>query len=163
VAETDTLRRLVRHSTEELEALAANGTRPDLRGVSVVAASGDVHEYGLYVLVAVLRDLGASVVDLGTSVEPELVIQAAAETAADAVAYSTYNGMALRVCRERRSPLQGRRLPTQLFIGGRLTEDLDGAKSVDVTRDLEQLGAIPCARVEEMVAGLSARTEREGG
>src|SRR5437762_2472394 len=54
VAETDTLRRLVRHSRDELDALAASGTPPDLRGVSVVAASGDVHEYGLYVLVAVL-------------------------------------------------------------------------------------------------------------
>ena len=32
VAETDTLRRLVRHSRDELEALAANGTPPDLRG-----------------------------------------------------------------------------------------------------------------------------------
>jgi methylmalonyl-CoA mutase cobalamin-binding subunit len=163
VAETDTSRRLVRQQKDALEALAASGTPPDLRGVSVVAASGDVHEYGLYVLVAVLRDLGASVVDLGTSVEPELVIQAAAETAADAVAFSTYNGMALSVCRELRSALERRRLPTQLFIGGRLTEDLDGAKSVDVSVDLEQLGAIPCARVEEMVAGLSARSGREGG
>ena len=163
VAETDTLRRLVRHRKDELEALAANGPLPDLRGVSVVAASGDIHEYGLYVLVAVLRDLGASVTDLGTSVEPELAIQAAAETAADAVAFSTYNGMALSVGRELRSALQSRGLPAQLYIGGRLTEDLKGAKSVDVSADLEQLGVIPCERVQQMVASLLVNTDGKGG
>jgi methylmalonyl-CoA mutase cobalamin-binding subunit len=155
IAETDTLRRLVRHRREVLEALEAKGARPDLRGVRLVAASGDIHEYGLYVLVSVLRDLGASVVDLGTSVDPELVIQAAAETAADAVAFSTYNGMALSVGRELRAAMQSRRLAARLFIGGRLTEDLDGAKSVDVAPELEKLGAIPCTRVEEMVARLA--------
>jgi methylmalonyl-CoA mutase cobalamin-binding subunit len=107
------------------------------------------------VLVSVLRDLGASVVDLGTSVDPELVIQAAAETAANAVAFSTYNGMALSVGRELRTAMQSRGLAAPLFIGGRLTEDLDGAKSVDVSPELEQLGAIPCTGVEEMVVHLA--------
>jgi methylmalonyl-CoA mutase cobalamin-binding subunit len=164
VAETDTYRRLVRHRREALESIASKGRpRPDLRGVSVVAASGDVHEYGLYVVVSVLRDLGASVVDLGTSVDPELAVQAAAETAADAIAFSTYNGMALSVGRELRNALERRRLPTWLFIGGRLTEDLDGAKSVDVGSELERLGAIPCVSVDDMVASLAAGRGHEGG
>jgi methylmalonyl-CoA mutase cobalamin-binding subunit len=103
------------------------------------------------------------VVDLGTSVDPGLVVQAAAETAADAVAFSTYNGMALSIGRELQSGLRQRRLPADLFIGGRLTEDLNGAKSVDVTSDLAQLGAVPCARVEEMVARLAKKANQEGG
>jgi methylmalonyl-CoA mutase cobalamin-binding subunit len=163
IAETDTLRRLVGHRRDVLAALARDGARPDLRGLQVVAASGDVHEYGLYVLVSVLRDLGASVVDLGTSVDPELVIQAAAETAADAVAFSTYNGMALSLGRELQVGLQERGLPARLFIGGRLTEDLNGAKSVDVTSALAELGAVPCTRVEEMVARLATQDDPEGG
>jgi len=162
-AETDTLRRLVRHRREVLEALAAAGAHHNLRGVRVVAASGDIHEYGLYVVVSVLRDLGASVVDLGTSVDPELVIQAAAETSADAVAFSTYNGMALSVGRELRAAMQSRRLAAQLFIGGGLTADLDGAQSVDVAVELERLGAIPCKRAEEMVVRLSTQRGSEGG
>jgi methylmalonyl-CoA mutase cobalamin-binding subunit len=163
VAETDTLRRLVAHRREVLDALEAGGVRLDLGGLKVVAASGDVHEYGLHVLVSVLRDLGADVVDLGTSVDPGLVVQAAAETAADAVAFSTYNGMALSIGRELQSGLRQRRLPADLFIGGRLTEDLNGAKSVDVTSDLAQLGAVPCARVEEMVARLARKSNQQGG
>jgi methylmalonyl-CoA mutase cobalamin-binding subunit len=163
IAETDTFRRLVGQRRDVLNALARDRARPDLRGVKVVAASGDVHEYGLYVLVSVLRELGAAVVDLGTSVDPELVIQAAAETAADAVAFSTYNGMALSLGRELQTGLQGRRLPARLFIGGRLTEDLNGAKSVDVTAQLAELGAFPCARVEEMVGRLATQYDSEGG
>jgi methylmalonyl-CoA mutase cobalamin-binding subunit len=131
--------------------------------VKVVAASGDVHEYGLYVLVSVLRELGAAVVDLGTSVDPDLVVQAAVETAADAVAFSTYNGMALSIGRELQIGLQGRQLPAQLFIGGRLTEDLNGAKSVDVIPHLAELGAFPCTRVEEMVERLAMQYDSEGG
>jgi methylmalonyl-CoA mutase cobalamin-binding subunit len=156
IAETDTFRRLVAHRREVLDALDAKGSRPSLRGIKVIAASGDVHEYGLYILVAVLRELGADVVDLGTSVDPAIAVQAAAETAADAVAFSTYNGMALSIGQELRSELERRQLPTHLFIGGRLTEDLNGAKSVDVTPHLTRLGAVPCARVEEMVAKLTA-------
>ena len=40
---------------------------------------------------------GCEIVDLGTSVDNEIIAAAAAETAADAVALSTYNGAALRV------------------------------------------------------------------
>lgn len=163
IAETDTFRRLVRRRGDVLAGLAGDGVKPDLRGVKVVAASGDVHEYGLYVLVSVLRELGAAVIDLGTSVDPDLVIQAAAETAADAVAFSTYNGMALSIGRELQTKLHGRGLRARLFIGGRLTEDLNGIKSVDVAPYLEALGAVPCARVEEMVGRLATRDEPEGG
>jgi hypothetical protein len=68
--------------------------------------------------------------------------------------------MALSVGRELRSALQSRGLPAQLYIGGRLTEDLKGAKSVDVSADLEQLGVIPCERVQQMVASLLANTRK---
>jgi methylmalonyl-CoA mutase cobalamin-binding subunit len=163
VAETDTYRRLVRHRRETLDSISAKGPLPDLRGVSIVAASGDVHEYGLYVVVSVLRELGASVVDLGTSVDPELAVQAAAETASDAIAFSTYNGMALSLGRELRNALASRRLPTRLFIGGRLTEDLDGAKSVDVGPELARIGANPCASVDDMVASLASGPQSDGG
>jgi hypothetical protein len=71
--------------------------------------------------------------------------------------------MALSIGRELQSGLRRRRLPADLFIGGRLTEDLNGAKSVDVTSDLAQLGAVPCARVEEMVARLARKANQQGG
>jgi methylmalonyl-CoA mutase cobalamin-binding subunit len=155
IAETDTFRRAVAYRREVLDSIAAAGARPDLRGVRVVAGSGDIHEYGLYLVVGVLRELGADVVDIGTNVDADLLAQAAAETAADAVALSTYNGMALSLGRELHHALHRRGLPAQLFVGGRLTEDMSGAKSVDVSDDLAALGIVPCARVEEMVERLS--------
>jgi methylmalonyl-CoA mutase cobalamin-binding subunit len=151
IAETDTYRRSVEHLRNVLDALTENGSRPDLRGIRIVAASGDIHEYGLYVLVNVLRELGAEVVDLGTSVDPELLVQAASEAASDGVALSTYNGMALSLGREVEEALRRRRLPAQFFIGGRLTEDIGSEKSVDVSGELERVGAIPCLSVEDMV------------
>ena len=152
IAETDTLRRLTQRRKEVLDRLAAG--RPDLRGVKVVAASSDVHEYGLYVLVSVLRELGAEVVDLGTSVDYDLIAEAASETAADAIGLSTYNGGALSLGKALMAELGRRGIDAPLFIGGRLTEDFGSRKSVDVTEDLIRLGARPCADVEQMLHGL---------
>jgi methylmalonyl-CoA mutase cobalamin-binding subunit len=159
IAETDTYRRSVAFRQEVLAGLVGAGRSVDLRGLRIVAGSGDIHEYGLSVVVNVLRTLGAEVVDLGTSVEPELLAEVAAETAANAVALSTYNGMALSIGRELLAELHGRGLEVQLFVGGRLTEDVDGAKSVDVSGDLARLGAVPCERVEEMVARLAQQRD----
>ena len=154
IAETDTFRRAAVYEREVLDSLAAAGTRPDLRGIRVVAGSGDIHEYGLHLVVSVLRALGADVVDVGTNIDADLLVQAAAETAADAVALSTYNGMALSLGRELQDALRRRGLPAQLYVGGRLTEDVDGAKSVDVSDELARLGVVPCGRVEDMVERL---------
>jgi methylmalonyl-CoA mutase cobalamin-binding subunit len=152
IAETDTLRRLIEREKEVLENLSV--PRRALQGRRIVAASGDIHEYGLFVLVSVLRELGADVVDLGTSVDNELLVEAAAETAADAIALSTYNGMALSLGRDLMQRRTRRGLAVRVFLGGRLTEDVDGGKSVPVRDRLDALGADPCETVEEMIAKL---------
>jgi methylmalonyl-CoA mutase cobalamin-binding subunit len=103
----------------------------------------------------VLRSLGCAVTDLGTSVDNTAVAAAAAETAADVVALSTYNGMAASLTRDLLHELARRGLRTRVYVGGRLTEDLNGVKNVDVARHIAELGAVPCASVEEMVADLS--------
>ncbi len=152
IAETDTLRRLDRRRKEELNRVSR--LSPNLEGIKVLAASSDIHEYGLYVLVSVLRDLGAEVIDLGTSVDNDLIVQAASETAADAIALSTYNGGALSLGRALLDALAERGLSSAVFIGGRLTEDFGSEKSVDVAPALAELGAVPCESVEDMVRGL---------
>ncbi len=151
VAETDTLRRL---RDRQSGVLANLHERPDLLGLTIVVASGDIHEYGLWVVANVLRELGANVVDLGTSVDNDLIIQAAAETAADAVALSTYNGMALTLGRDLAARAARRGLTAPLFVGGRLTEDVDGGRSVDVSERLAADGLVPCPTLEHMIARL---------
>ena len=81
----------------------------------------------------------------------DIIAAAAAETAADAVALSTYNGAALRVAEDLVERLGKRDLQAAVFVGGRLTQDLGPSKSVDVSGHISALGAWPCDSVPQMV------------
>jgi methylmalonyl-CoA mutase cobalamin-binding subunit len=153
VVASDTLRRLLVRRDQTLEVLRSEGA-PDLHGVRVVAASNDIHEYGLFVLTTVLQQLGARVTDLGTSVSSREIAKVAVETDADAVAVSTYNGMALSLGRQTLEELRGRGVGAPLFMGGRLNEDIDGQSAVDVREQLLEAGVHACDTVEDMVRGL---------
>jgi methylmalonyl-CoA mutase cobalamin-binding subunit len=154
IAETDTLRRALARRKAVIEEIRQFG-RLDLSGVTVVAASSDVHEYGLHVVVFALREVGCDVIDLGTSMDNDAIAAAAAEAAADCVALSTYNGGALNVAEDLAGRLRGRGLATKLFVGGRLTQDLGGTKSADVSQKISALGAFPCKSVSDMLVELA--------
>jgi methylmalonyl-CoA mutase cobalamin-binding subunit len=153
VVPSDTLLRLLRRRDEVLEALTARG-RPDLSGFKVATASGDVHEYGLFVVSSVLEQLGARVIDLGTSVTAEALAKVAAEADVDAVCMSTYNGMALSLGRELLDEVRHRGLRAQVFLGGRLNQDLHGESAADVRPQLAAAGVVPCDTVDDMVRTL---------
>lgn len=154
VEPTDTLVRLMKAKEGVMANLSSGGALPDLNGLSVVAASTDIHEYGLFVLVESLQACGANVVPLGTSVHTEEVAKVAVETAADAVAVSTYNGMALSLGRQLQDELRTRGVSPTVYLGGRLNEDLDGEEGVDVRPMLREEGLRPCDSVEEMAHDL---------
>ena len=156
VVATNTLSRATERERETLARIAAEQPGVDLEGLTVVAGSSDIHEYGLHLVVAVLRKFGAEVVDLGSSVDNDLVAAAAAETAADAIGLSTYNGSALSVAEDLTEHLRDRGLDTEVFIGGRLIQDLGAVKSVDVSDRIRDIGVHPCSSVEEMLEALGA-------
>jgi methylmalonyl-CoA mutase cobalamin-binding subunit len=166
VVQTDTLARAETRRREVMEQVLASGRDPNLGSLKLVAASSDIHEYGLHVVVSVLRKLGCEVVDLGTSVDNEIIAAAAAETAADAVALSTYNGGALTVTEDLIGRLRARELGCALVVGGRLTQDFGPSKSVDVSSHIRDAGAHPCRSVPEMVPVLrqlaSSRAQQKG-
>lgn len=155
VAATDTFKRATVNRQRVLDSIAAMNPLPDVRGLKVVAASGDIHEYGLYVLVSVLEELGCDVHNMGTSVNSDAIAAAAAESACDAIALSTYNGMALSISKELREEVARRGISPLIFVGGRLTEDLGAEKSVDVRPHIAKLDIAPCDTVEQMVHALS--------
>jgi len=164
VVPTDTFERAVSRRQKVLDSLRLMVPRPRLSGLRVVTASGDIHEYGLYVVVGVLDELGCEVIDLGTSVDNETVAAAAAESAADAIALSTYNGFAASLTGDLMQRLRQRGIHPRVYVGGRLTEDIGTAKSVDVSAKITQAGAIPCASVEQMIHDLGRhQTERIRG
>jgi methylmalonyl-CoA mutase cobalamin-binding subunit len=153
VEPSDTLVRLLDRRDAVLRSLEERGL-PDLRGITVVSASCDIHEYGLFVLNETLGRCGAKVVDLGTSVHSSEIAKVVVETAADAVAVSTYNGMALSLGKQVLGELDARGVRPAVFFGGRLNQDFEGEEAVDVRDMLRSEGVVPCDTVEEMAAGL---------
>jgi methylmalonyl-CoA mutase cobalamin-binding subunit len=154
VVPTDTLHRLLNSVDAVLERIRDNGA-PDLHGITAVVASGDIHEYGLFVVSSVLQRLGVRVVDLGTSVTTPDLAKVAHEVSPDVIALSTYNGMALSLGRQLIDELDQRHVISRVFLGGRLSEDIDGVNAVDVTDQLNALGVNACRTLEEMVHRLS--------
>jgi methylmalonyl-CoA mutase cobalamin-binding subunit len=154
VEPTDTLVRLMARKDAVLGNLHRDGALPNLDGLRVVAASGDIHEYGLFVVAEALTACGAKVTDLGTSVHSDAIAKVALETGADAVAVSTYNGMALSLGRQLKDELHQRGVDPAVFLGGRLNEDLPGEEAADVRPMLREAGIGACDSVEEMVRSL---------
>jgi methylmalonyl-CoA mutase cobalamin-binding subunit len=118
----------------------------------VLTATTDVHEYGISLVNFVLRELGMDVIEAGTSVEPDKVAKICAEKSPDAIAISTYNGMALRYAKQLLLELERRNCKIHIFMGGRLIEDKGPNKlAVNVEEDLKKIGISPCKDINGMV------------
>ena len=118
----------------------------------------DVHEHGKYLVEQALTGLGAQVLDGGVSVDPETLVATALAGGAQAIAISTYNGVALGYTRAVLAALerQGQSLP--VLVGGRLNEipaDSNSGLPVDVSQDIAKAGAFACGTLEDMMAPLT--------
>jgi methylmalonyl-CoA mutase cobalamin-binding subunit len=126
-------------------------------GLRACVTCTDVHEYGKILVETVLEALGVAVYDAGVSADPNDVAQWASGAAADFIAISTYNGVALSYLQSLRQELARIGLDLPVFIGGKLNQIPDDSPSslpVDVTADLRALGAVPCPQVEGMLTEL---------
>jgi methylmalonyl-CoA mutase cobalamin-binding subunit len=145
-----------------------DNTRAELRaaGAVVCVASTDVHEYGKILLEAVLERLEMQVVDCGVAADADAVARRAQNAHADAIAISTYNGIALAYLRSLREELQRLGISPLIFIGGRLNQIPDNSANsmpVDVSDDLRVLGAYVCLKPEDMLMQLRELVEPRGG
>lgn len=127
------------------------------RSLTVCIGTTDVHEHGKYLVEQALEGLGIAIADAGVAVDPEALVARAAEAGADAIAVSTYNGVALRYAQAVKAAMAARGLALPVLIGGRLNEvpkDSNSGLPVDVTKDISDLGCLPCAGLDEMLAAL---------
>jgi methylmalonyl-CoA mutase cobalamin-binding subunit len=127
------------------------------RNLTICIGTTDVHEHGKYLVEQALEGLGIAIVDAGVAVDPEALVARAAETGADAIAVSTYNGVALRYAQAVKAAMAVRGLSLPVLIGGRLNEvpkDSNSGLPVDVTKDIADLGCLPCADLDEMLSAL---------
>ena len=128
-------------------------------GFTACVTCTDVHEYGKILVETVLAALGVAVRDAGVSAEPDDVAGMALRERADFIAISTYNGVALGFVQDLRREMARLGLDLPIFIGGKLNqvpEDSADSLPVDVSAELEALGARVCPRVEALLAALAA-------
>lgn len=126
-------------------------------GLKVLVATTDVHEHGKLVIERVFANVGIGSIDGGVSADPDALVATARATEADAIAISTYNGIALDYVTAVKSELKAHGLDIPVLVGGRLNQIPKGSNTslpVDVTEELEAAGAVICAHVEDAIPAL---------
>ena len=132
-------------------------TRLSKAGLKIMVASTDVHEHGKLLVERMFEELSVVTVDGGVSINPDLLAESAFRESPDALAISTYNGIALTYIRALTTALQNRGLDIPILIGGRLNQVPTGSNTsmpVDVTDELTGCGVIVCHNVEDAVPAL---------
>ena len=141
---------VARWPEEQIEQVAAEGLR-------ICVATSDVHEHGKLLLEEVLRRLKTTALDGGVSVDPAALVGVAVEQKADALAISTYNGVALDFLRRVKQEMARKCLDIPVLIGGRLNQIPDDSNSslpVDVDAELGAAGAIVCRDMQALLPAL---------
>lgn len=142
-------------------ALAGLAPAPELAGLRVMVATSDVHEHGKMLIEEILRRIGAQVLDGGVSTDPSRLAALARDLRPDAVAISTYNGVALDYFRAWLA--EGVAVP--VLIGGRLNQIPEGSNSslpVDVGAQLAEAGALVCREASALVPALRSLARGAG-
>ena len=128
------------------------GARP-----RICIGTTDVHEHGKYLVERAIEGLGAETADAGVAVDPDVLVAWAVEAGADAIAISTYNGVALGYAQSVRAELDRRGLDMPVLMGGKLNQvptDSNSGLPVDVSAEIAALGVTPCADLDDMLAAL---------
>ncbi|MEM7195844.1 MAG: cobalamin-dependent protein [Pseudomonadota bacterium] len=129
----------------------------DWKQLTLITATTDVHEHAKRVLDGVMLKFGVRVIDGGISADPVGLAALAEKTQADAVALSTYNGVALHYYSTLSDELEERGLTVPVLIGGQLNqipEDSDDSLPVDVSSELTEQGAVVCHSMVDMLPAL---------
>ena len=127
--------------------------------ITVIIATTDVHEHSKMVLQQVFEEIGINVIDGGTSVESDELAALAEQGQADAIALSTYNGVALTYYCRLRDQLKEIGLDIPVMIGGQLNEipeDSETSLPVNVEQRLYEEGAKVCQSIVDVAPILTA-------
>ena len=143
----------------------ASKTKLAQAGVRVLTATTDVHEHAKLLIDNMFKDLGVTVVDGGVSVDPIDIVRQLKAAEVDAIALTTYNGVALSYYQALKQTLADHGFNIPVLIGGRLNQVPQGSNTslpVDVTKELAAAGAVVCLEVEDAVPALIAAKARGG-
>jgi len=124
----------------------------------VITATTDVHEHGKLLLDMVLSEVGITVIDGGVSTDADDLAFQAKHVGAQAIAVSTYNGVALTFALELKAELKRLDLNLPVLFGGRLNQIPQASNTsmpVDVSEDIRSTGALVCEKPEDAIALLA--------
>jgi methylmalonyl-CoA mutase cobalamin-binding domain/chain len=163
VLETDLVRKTMEERERLLVELRDRSEEEAIRGMKVLVASTDVHEFSEFLLASTLTAVGTEVIDFGVNRDPEDIVKAVIETDADAVVITTHNGVARafgqRLMQELAAAGAG---GVAVFMGGVLNEDVAGSDvPIDVSADLNANGIGTPGTIDRLVDALVER--RAGG
>ncbi len=126
--------------------------------LKVMTATTDVHEHGKLLLDRVLTEVGITVVDGGVSTDADDLAFLAKDAGVEAIAVSTYNGVALTFARDLKAELKRLDLDLPVIFGGRLNQIPQASNTsmpVDVSEDIISAGAFVCEKPEDAIALLA--------
>lgn len=136
---------------DEIETVRARGGSYAVVGMTFIVGSSDTHSYGAFVLVSVLRALGARVIDAGVDRDPEDLAHEVQRHPGAAIAVSVHNGQSLEYAQRLVTMLAGADVAA-IFMGGKLNAMLPGvSEPVEVAERLRAMGVVPCERVVDLV------------
>lgn len=123
----------------------------------ICVASGDVHFAGAAVIVGVLEEFGADVVDGGNQLEAIDVLDLADEHGVTDICISLHNGQALPYAKLLVEMAKERGKEYRFFMGGVMQSFLnpDDEVPTDVTKEINELGIITCTTVEDLLDKLT--------
>ena len=122
--------------------------------LKVLVATTDVHEHGKMLVEALFCKIGIQVLDGGISANASDLVLLVEKNSADAIALSTYNGVALTYFCRLRDELTETGNLVPVMIGGQLNEipnESEDSLPVDVTDRLEKEGAYVCHGVLDAI------------
>ncbi len=139
------------------------------KGLRILSATTDVHEHGKALVDSIFSGAEIELVDGGVSNDPDKIVEIACRKEVNAIAVSTYNGVALSFTKALLSAMRDNELDIPVLIGGRLNqipENSNTSLPVDVTRQLQGLGVYPCedlnAAVHALQSALPENIPRDG-
>ena len=155
--QTDLVSRTIQQRDDALREVLESLGSSALTDRKIVVASSDVHHFALFMLRSVLEQAGADVIDIGVSRDPEDIVKVVIETAADAVAITTHNGVARSFGIALAQQLEAAGSPAPIFMGGVLNEDVpESPTPIDVRPTLWEAGITTPDSMPSLISELQA-------
>lgn len=151
VRPTSIVKEIDKQQTKIMSGISGLSEQP-LKGINVIVASTDVHEFGKEISKNVLVKAGAEVFDLGTTVAIEELADTIIETGSEAVLISTYNGIAYSFAKGMMERFNELNIDIPIVMGGRLNEPMDGNDlPVDVAVKLSATHAAEAIKAADLI------------